>query len=297
MSNTEGSNKDLAIKVSVMSIVINIILSILKLVAGIVSHSSAMISDAVHSASDVISTIVVIVGVNISSKQADKEHPYGHERLESISALLLSIILSATGFMIGFSGIKNIIDGTVQEITGGIALGSAIVSIVVKEVQYQYTKNVANKVGSDSLMADAWHHRSDALSSIGSSIGIIGAMVGLPIMDNLASIVICIFIIRAGYEIMKEAINKLIDRSCDDKTIAQIETVIVSQEGVRGIDEFRTRLFGSKIYVDVTILIDGDTLLKDAHAISEKVHDNVESSFPNIKHCMIHIHPFIKIDN
>lgn len=297
MSNTENSNKDLAIKISVMSIVINIILSILKLVAGMVSHSSAMISDAVHSASDVVSTVVVIIGVNISSKQADKEHPYGHERLESISALLLSIILSATGFMIGISGMKNIINGTMQEITGVIALGSGIISIAVKEVQYQYTKNVAKKINSDSLMADAWHHRSDALSSIGSSVGIIGAMVGLPIMDSIASIVICVFIIHAGYEIMKEAINKLIDKSCDDKTIAQIETVIVSQDGVKGIDEFRTRLFGSKIYVDVTILIDGNTLLKDAHAISEQVHDAVEQNFPNIKHCMIHIHPFTSINS
>ncbi len=297
MTKTKVSNKDLAIKISVVSIAINIILSILKLIAGIISHSSAMISDAVHSASDVVSTIVVIVGLNISSKQADKEHPYGHDRLESISALLLSIILAGTGLMIGLSGIKNIINGTVQEITNSIALGSGILSIVVKEVQYQYTRKVAKKVNSDSLMADAWHHRSDALSSVGSCIGIIGTMAGIYIMDSIASIVISVFIIHAGYQIMKESIDKLIDKSCDDKTIAKIETVIVSQEGVKGIDEFRTRLFGSKIYVDVTILIDGNTILKDAHAISENVHDTVENAFPNIKHCMIHIHPFTPIEN
>lgn len=292
MSNTNTQNKDLAIKVSVMSITINIVLSIIKLVAGIISHSSALISDAVHSASDVVSTIIVIVGVNISSKQPDKEHPYGHERLESISALLLAIILSATGFMIGFNGIKNIINNTIVEITGFLALGSAIISIVVKEWQYQYTKKVAKQINSDSLMADAWHHRSDALSSIGSSIGVIGAMLGFPIMDSIASIVICIFIVKAGYEILREAIDKLIDKSCDDDTISAIETVIVSQDGVKGIDELKTRLFGSKIYIDVTILIDGDTILREAHAISENVHDKVEESFPNIKHCMVHIHPF-----
>lgn len=292
MSNMNTQNKDLAIKVSVMSITINIVLSIIKLVAGIISHSSALISDAVHSASDVVSTIIVIIGVNISSKQPDKEHPYGHERLESISALLLAIILSATGFMIGFNGIKNIINNTVVEITGFLALGSAIISIVVKEWQYQYTKKVAKQINSDSLMADAWHHRSDALSSIGSSIGVIGAMLGFPIMDSIASIVICIFIVKAGYEILREAIDKLIDKSCDDDTISAIETVIVSQDGVKGIDELKTRLFGSKIYIDVTILIDGDTILREAHAISENVHDKVEESFPNIKHCMIHIHPF-----
>lgn len=292
MSNTNTQNKDLAIKVSVMSITINIVLSIIKLVAGIISHSSALISDAVHSASDVVSTIIVIIGVNISSKQPDKEHPYGHERLESVSALLLAIILSATGFMIGFNGIKNIINNTVVEITGFLALGSAILSILVKEWQYQYTKKVAKQINSDSLMADAWHHRSDALSSIGSSIGVIGAMLGFSIMDSIASIVICIFIVKAGYEILREAIDKLIDKSCDDDTISAIETVIVSQDGVKGIDELKTRLFGSKIYIDVTILIDGNTILREAHAISENVHDKVEESFPNIKHCMIHIHPF-----
>lgn len=292
MSNTKNQNKDLAIKVSVMSIAINIILSIIKLIAGIISHSNALISDAVHSASDVVSTIIVIIGVNISSKQPDKEHPYGHERLESVSALLLAIILCATGLMIGFGGIKNIINNTIVEITGFLALGSAILSILVKEFQYQYTKKVAKQINSDSLMADAWHHRSDALSSIGSSIGVIGAMFGFPIMDSIASIVICIFIIKAGYQILKEAIDKLIDKSCDDATISAIETVIVSQDGVKGIDELKTRLFGSKIYMDVTILIDGNTILKEAHAISENVHDKVEESFPNIKHCMIHIHPF-----
>jgi cation diffusion facilitator family transporter len=290
MNNTD--TRDSAIRVSVTSIVINIALSAIKLVAGMVSHSSALISDAVHSASDVISTIIVMVGINISSKQPDKEHPYGHERLESISALLLSIILCATGFMIGISGVKNIITGNLTTITGYVALVSAVFSILVKEWQYRYTRAVAKRVHSDSLMADAWHHRSDALSSVGSSIGIIGAMLGLPIMDSIASMVICVFIIIAGVEIMKEAIDKLVDKSCDDETIALIQTVIISQEGVKGIDELKTRLFGSKIYMDVTILIDGNTLLKDAHAISENVHDKVEETFPNIKHCMIHIHPF-----
>ncbi|MGN1411644.1 MAG: cation diffusion facilitator family transporter [Oscillospiraceae bacterium] len=290
----KNSNKtlDIGVKISIISIVINILLSVLKMVAGIVSHSSAMISDAVHSASDVFSSIVVIIGLNISHKKADKEHPYGHERLESICALFLSIILIATGFGIGLTGVKNIMFGTVQQVTGYLALISAIVSIVVKEIQYQYTKVVAKRQHSDSLMADAWHHRSDALSSVGSGIGIVGAMMGLPILDSIASIVISLFVMYAGYEILKEAINKLVDKSCDDETINQIEEVISSQEGVMGIDEFRTRLFGSKIYVDVTILINGDTILREAHAISEKTHDAVEKSFPDVKHCMIHIHPY-----
>jgi cation diffusion facilitator family transporter len=290
MNDTEV--RDSAIRVSTLSIIINVALSVGKLVSGLVANSSALVSDAVHSASDVVSTIVVMVGINVSSKRPDKEHPYGHERLESISALLLSIILCATGFMIGVNGIKNVVTQNFAEITSNVALISAVASILVKEWQYRYTRNVAKRINSDSLMADAWHHRSDALSSVGSSIGIIGTMLGVPIMDSLASMVICVFIVKAGADIMKEAIDRLVDKSCDDATIAEIQTVIVSQEGVKGIDELKTRLFGSKIYIDVTILIDGNTILRDAHAIAENVHDRVEATFPNIKHCMIHIHPF-----
>jgi cation diffusion facilitator family transporter len=291
MQNNLNKDLEIGVKVSVISILVNILLSVFKMVAGVVSHSSAMISDAVHSASDVFSSIVVIIGLNISHKEPDKEHPYGHERLESICALFLAIILVATGFGIGITGVKNIIYGTFSEVTSSLALISAIVSIVVKEMQYQYTKVIAKRQHSDSLMADAWHHRSDALSSVGSSVGVIGSMLGVPILDSIASIVISFFVIHAGYEILKEAINKLVDKSCDDDTVKHIETVITSQDGVMGIDEFRTRLFGSKIYVDVTILIDGNTILKEAHAISEKTHDAVENAFPDVKHCMIHIHP------
>lgn len=296
MLKNSKQSMDIGIKISIISIILNIILSVLKIFAGIFSHSSALISDGVHSASDVFSSIVVIIGLNISHKKADKEHPYGHERMESICALFLAIILIATGFGIGFSGVKNIVTHTIQEVTGYLALISAIVSIVVKEVQYQYTRIIAKRQHSDSLMADAWHHRSDALSSVGSSIGVIGAMAGLPILDSIASIVISFFVIYAGYEILKEAINKLVDKSCSDEVVSEIENVITSQEGVMGIDEFRTRLFGSKIYVDVTILIYGNTLLSEAHAISERTHDAVESAFPDVKHCMIHIHPYNSID-
>lgn len=289
-----NSNKDLAIKTSIISIVLNIVLLILKFIAGIVSHSSAMISDAVHSASDVLSTVVVIVGVNIASKKPDKEHPYGHERFESISAMFLAVLLATTGLIIGYNGIKNIFTNSYTQITGNLAIISALISIAVKEWQYQYTKRVAKKINSDSLMADAWHHRSDALSSIGSFIGVLGAMLGLPVMDSVASIVISIMIVHVGYTILKEAIDKLIDKSCDDNTNKQIEDFINAQQGVRGLSEFRSRLFGNKVYVDVTILVDGTLLLKDAHTICEAVHDNVEKNFPDIKHCMIHVHPYNK---
>lgn len=161
-----------AIRVSKISIIINIILSLLKLIAGIFANSYAMISDALHSASDVFSSIIVIIGVKIANKKSDKSHPYGHERFECVAGIILSVILVITGVGIGIAGIKNIISGEYKnfEIPGLIALATAIVSIAVKEAMYWYTRKVAKNIGSSAVMADAWHHRSDALSSVGSFI-------------------------------------------------------------------------------------------------------------------------------
>ena len=180
-----------AMKVSGVSIAVNLLLSLFKLLAGILAHSGAMISDAIHSASDVGSTFVVIVGVNLSSKKSDKEHQYGHERMECVSSIILSGLLLATGIGIGMNGIENIIkstSGASIAIPGTLALIAAVVSIVVKEWMFWYTRSAAKKINSGALMADAWHHRSDAMSSVGAFIGILGARLGFPILDPLASV-------------------------------------------------------------------------------------------------------------
>ena len=285
--------KKIAMRVSVVSIIINIILSLFKLFAGIFAKSNAMISDAIHSASDVFSTFIVIIGVNIANKQSDKEHQYGHERLECVAAIILAIILAATGIGIGINGMEKILGGSYWEleVPGRIALIAAIISIVIKEWMYWYTRSAAKKINSGALMADAWHHRSDSLSSIGALIGILGARLGYPILDPVASVVICIFIIKAAYDIFKDAIDKLVDKSCDEETVEKIKKVIMNQEGVLGIDLLRTRLFGSKIYVDVEISADGNKPLKETHAIAEKVHDAIEEEFKTVKHCMVHVNP------
>lgn len=170
-----------ALKASNISIIINVVLSVLKLFAGIIAHSSAMVSDAIHSASDVVSTIIVIIGVKLSSRESDKTHQYGHERFECVASIILSTILIITGIGIGISGIEKIITGEYKEfvIPGIIALAAAVISIIVKEAMYWYTRGVAKKINSGALMADAWHHRSDALSSVGSFIGILGARLRL----------------------------------------------------------------------------------------------------------------------
>jgi len=280
-------------RVSVITIIENIILSVVKLLAGIFANSSAMISDAVHSASDVFSTFVVIIGIKLSSKGPDKEHPYGHERLECVAAIILAIVLFITGLGIGVGAVRNILSGNYGDlqVPGMLALIVAIVSIVVKEAMYWYTRYYAKKIDSGALMADAWHHRSDAFSSIGALIGIGAARLGFPIMDSIASLVIFIFIAKASYDIFKDAMDKMVDHSCDDETEKQLYECVLNNEDVLGIDLLQTRIFGNKIYVDVEILVDGEYTLQKAHDIAEEVHNNIELSFPKVKHIMVHVNP------
>lgn len=291
-------DEKIAMKVSGVSIIVNIALSLFKLVAGIVAHSGAMISDAIHSASDVASTFIVIAGVKMAGKKSDEEHQYGHERLECVSSIILAGLLLATGIGIGINGIEKIIDGTAGKdllIPGRIALIAAVVSLVVKEWMFWYTRAAAKKINSGALMADAWHHRSDALSSIGAFIGILGARLGYPILDPVASVVICLFIAKAAVDIFKDAIDKMVDHACDEKTTEQIRETIEKVEGVERIDVLRTRLFGSKIYVDIEIAADDNLTLKEGHAIAERVHHNIENTFPEVKHCMVHVNPVSEV--
>lgn len=296
MEKQELLSKDMkktAMRVSVVSIIVNVVLSLLKLIAGIAAGSGAMISDAVHSASDVFSTFIVIIGVNVSSKESDEKHQYGHERMECVASIVLAVILALTGIGIGAAGIEKIAAGSCGglSVPGMPALIAAVISIVVKEWMYWYTRGAAKKIHSGALMADAWHHRSDALSSVGAFIGIFGARMGFAILDPVASVVICLFILKAAYDIFKDAVDKMIDKSCDEETVEQIREVITEQEGVEGIDEIRTRLFGAKMYVDVEIEADGRKTLNETHAIAECVHAAIEEHFPEVKHCMVHVNP------
>lgn len=282
-----------ATKISLISILGNVLLSLFKLMAGIFAHSAAMISDAVHSASDVFSSIIVIIGVKMAARDADNDHPYGHERLESVAAIVLAIILFVTGLFIGHVAIENISAGneSKRSIPGILALIAAIVSIVAKEGMYLYTRFYARKLESDALMADAWHHRSDALSSIGALVGIYGARMGLWWSDSAASLVICLFIVKAAYDIFKNAIDKMVDKACDLKFEEEIRTLILSQEGVIKIDLLQTRMFGNKIYVDLEIAADGEKTLNETHAIAQNIHDLLEEKYSKIKHIMIHVNP------
>lgn len=287
------NNENIAIKVSFYSIIANVFLSIFKLLAGIIGKSGAMISDAVHSASDVFSTIVVIIGVKLANKKEDKEHPYGHERLECVAAMILAMSLMLVGAGIGISGFKNIVSGNYEYLTipGILALVAAVISILVKEAMFWYTKIAAKKINSSALMADAWHHRSDSLSSIGSFIGILGARLGFQVLDSIASVVICIFVLKAGYDIFTDSVKKMVDEACDDETISRIQDIATLQDGVEKVDMIKTRLFASKVYIDLEISVDGKRSLKEAHEVAQNVHDEIEKNIDFVKHCMVHVNP------
>lgn len=283
-----------AVKTSVVTIIVNALLALFKLLAGVFGASMALISDAVHSASDVFSTIIVLLGVKISSKGADKKHPFGHERFECVAAIILAVVLFATGVGIGYGGIENIVTGAYNsfEIPHIIAVVAAAVSIVVKELMFWYTIAAAKKINSSALKADAWHHRSDALSSVGSLVGVVGAMCGVPILDSVACLVICAMILIAAVRIFIDAIKKMTDESCDEKTENEIREFVLSCDGVERVDGLMTRLFGNRVYVIIEIACNRDLPLYKAHEIAETVHSGIENKFPLVKHVTVHVNPY-----
>lgn len=284
-------HEKVAVGVSTVTIVINLTLAGFKFLAGFLAHSGAMISDAVHSASDVLATLIVILGVKLAGRDADRSHPYGHERLECVAALILAVILGATGLGIGWSGIRKITGSGELAVPGLLALIAAVVSIVVKEAMFWYTWLAAKRINSSALKAEAWHHRSDALSSVGSFAGILGARLGFPALDPVASVVICLFILKAAWDILSDALGKMTDHACPPAMEQEMADVILAQPGVLGLDTLNTRLFGDRVYVDVEIQADGDLPLKVTHATAQAVHDTLECQFPQVKHCMVHVNP------
>lgn len=297
MEETQNKGKDperIAMRVSRNSIIVNLLLSVGKFIAGVAGNSAAMVSDAVHSASDVFSTIIVMIGVRISGRESDANHQYGHERLECVAAILLAVLLAGTGLGIGYRGGVAIFSGNKEAIFVPtlLPLVAAILSIVIKEGMYWYTIAAAKKINSGALKADAWHHRSDALSSVGSFIGILGAKLGAPILDPVASMVISLFILKAAYDIFMDAVGKMTDEACDAETVKRMESCVMSREGVLAIDDIKTRMFGNKIYMDIEIECDGNMTLYEAHAVAEDVHDRIEEEFPDVKHCMVHVNPY-----
>lgn len=281
-------------KVAIVTIVVNLILSIGKFVAGIVGNSTAMVSDAVHSASDVLSTFIVLIGARIAVKSEDRDHNYGHDKFENIASIILAMMLFATALALGYAGIQSIISATNGEFVkpSYIALVAAIVSIVVKEGMYWYTIYYAKKLDSQALKADAWHHRSDAFSSVASFVGILGAILGALVLEGIATLLIAVLIIKVSYDIVKVVIKQLTDHAAPEELVSKIYKTIDEDEDVKNIDVLKTRISGSIIYVDAEIAVDSSLNIVDAHAIAERVHDKIERDFKEVRHIAIHVNPY-----
>ena len=293
MQQDQSLNQSLALSTVKKGIALNVFLAASKFAAGILGHSAALVSDAVDSASDIFSNLIVMAGIKISHKASDMEHQYGHERMECVASIIMSALLALAGAGIGFAGIQKILHFSAEgELAApdGITLAVATLAIISKEAMYWYTRSVAKKINSGALLADALHHRNDALTSVGSLIGS-GAMLGYPIFDPLAAIAICLMIIKGAYDVFTDAIDRMVDRSCDEETVEKMQELIAAQKGVDHVDKLQTRIFGSRVYVDVEISADDHLTLVEAHAIAENIHEQIEKQFPEVKHCMVHINP------
>ena len=283
----------IAMEVSQKSLAVNVILSAIKFIAGVVANSGAMISDAIHSASDVFSTIIVMIGVKLSAKAEDKDHPYGHERLECVAAIILAMLLLITGILIGYESVGKILSAEDEElpVPGTLAVAAAVISIFVKEAMFWYTRHFARLIKSEALMADAWHHHSDALSSVGALIGVVGARMGVPVLDPVAGLFICFFIAKAAFDIFRDAVEKMVDHNCDETFENALREKILSYSEVHSIDLMKTREFGNRVYIELEISVNGKLPLIEAHEIAENLHDDIEKNFPSVKHIMIHLNP------
>ena len=287
---THSTREQIGNRTILITVVMNIFLSLIKLLAGFIGHSTSMISDGVHSLSDVISSIGVFIGLRISQKPADIDHPYGHEKFEAVLSKILAFILFLTGLSIGYSAIQTILSSS-YIIPKMMTIWAALLSIGVKEWMYHYTIRQAKKIESTALAADAWHHRSDSLSSIGALIGIIGARLGFPILDPLAALVITLIILKVAIEIFVEATNQVIDKAASPELVNEIIQQIQSVNGVLAIDSLKTRVHSNRIYVDLEISVEATLSLIEAHTIAEAVHYQLEQNIHKIKHCTVHVNP------
>ncbi len=284
-------------KVTIISILWNIVLTIIKVLGGILGKSNAMIADGLHSASDIISSIGVLIGNHIAKTPHDKEHNYGHEKAETLVSFLLSILLIFVSLKISLGGINSLFHLNEVKIPTILPLVISLISIGIKEYQYRITIKVAKMTNSPALKADAWHHRSDALSSIAAFIGIGGSILGFKALDPIATIVVGLFVIKVGFDILKDSTNELMDYSLDEKEELQILEIAKSTDGVLNLGELRSRKHGSMAYVDLTICVNKDLTVLQGHEIANKLEISILEELQIVKGITVHVEPCIYCDD
>lgn len=284
-------------QVTIWSAIGNLLLTAFKLVAGLLGRSSAMIADAIHSLSDLVSDIVVLVMVKVSSKGVDKSHDYGHGKFETLATVVVAVILLWVGIELlieGIGKIRLVIVGETLPVPGTIALWAALISILVKEILYQWTSRVGKKVNSPAMITNAWHHRSDALSSIGAAIGIGGAICfggKWVILDPIVGCIISIFIVVIAVKMAIPALYELTDGSLPEEIEQQIIQLILSVDGVTNVHDLRTRRNGPIIIIGVHIVVDPNMTVAKAHHLTVLAENAIRNQFGNETQISIHIEP------
>ncbi|AKB27255.1 Cobalt-zinc-cadmium resistance protein [Methanosarcina siciliae T4/M] len=286
-----------AIYVTKVAMASNLLLTGFKFFAGIVGNSSAMIADAIHSTSDFMTDIAVIAGLKIARKPGDSTHNYGHGKIETLSAAFIGLVLIAVSVGIFWSGLQKVLafyHGEILPAPSRVALAAAVLSIVIKEWLYRYTMVYARKFRSDALTANAWHHRSDALSSIGTMIGIGGAILlggRWVVLDPIAAVILSFFIFKVAFEISYKNLNELLEASLDSEAYRTIEEILKSTDGVLGFHELKTRKIGNAVAADVHIEVDRNLNIVDAHEISTHVEDRLKEVCGKNGYISIHVEP------
>lgn len=284
-------------QVTLIGSIVNAALIVLKLTAGILGRSSALVADGIHSLTDFITDVIVLIFVKLSGKPCDKVHSYGHGKFETLATLIIGVFLTVAGIGLMVSAVREIIsslNGALLPEPTWLAFAVATASILVKEILYRHTVRVGKQVKSDATIANAWHHRSDAISSLGTMAGIGGAILlgdKWRILDPLAAVLVSIFIIKSGYDIMSPAVNELLEGALPEKQSAEISELINSVNGVKGFHNLRTRKIGNAIAVDVHVKMDGKLMLKEAHDIATLVEEKIRGRFGKESIINIHMEP------
>lgn len=269
----------------------NVILGTLKVIVGILGNSHALLADGLHSFSDLLTDILVLTASRWGSLEADSNHPYGHQRIETAASMFLAFLLMFVGLAIGYDATMHLIQHSAPEKTNLYVPFVALISIAANEVLYQYTHYTGKKISSDLLIANAWHHRSDALSSIVVLIGIMGALIGYYWLDPVAACIVGIMIIHMGAKLTWTSICELVDTGVDVKTLTEISNVILDTPGVLAIHQLRTRSMGSAIFVDVHVLVYSRLSVSEGHYIAEQVYKNLQKNIHSVKDVTVHIDP------
>ncbi len=285
---TTTLQKNTGVKVIVVGAVANLVLAALKIAAGIVGRSTAMVADGIHSLSDLLTDGVVLFAHKIGQLPADENHPYGHGRAETLGATLVGAVIMVAGLGLGYGSWEIISTDTFRTPTWP-ALAAAVISIAVKEILFRYTRTAGETIKSPSLVANAWHHRSDAFSSIAALVGIGGAMAGYPIMDPAAAIVVAVMILKVGYNIAFRGLSDLMDTALSEEENRRIETMINGMPGVVQTHNLRTRRIGGEVLMDVHILVDPEVSVTEGHHIAEKVRRELIRAMDNVQDILVHV--------